>query len=332
MSEAILSVEGLSVAYPGARRGLRRMPVRAVREVSFDVAEGETFGLVGESGSGKSTIGRAVLGLVRPTAGRVLLAGRQVAGASRAEALGLRKAAQVVFQDPAASLNPARTIVASLGEPLRLHRGMRGDAATAEAGSLCRQVSLSDELIRRLPAELSGGQRQRAAIARALAPHPRLIVCDEPITALDVSTQAQVVNLFVDLQDDTGVALLFISHDLSVVRHIAQRVGVMFAGHLVEAGDTATVCGSPSHPYTRALLASVPVADPVRQRERRLARQQEMRGAVSEPGSDSVGCPYVARCPRADGICRAVAPSLDPLPDGRLVACHHPGAADTAGH
>lgn len=325
MTTPLLHVEHLDVIYPGSRRGLRREPMRAVNDVSFDVSAGETLGLVGESGAGKSTVGRAILGLIRPTGGRVLIDGKDVARGGRHYTLAQRAVAQVVFQDPTASLNPARTIGDTLGEPLRIHRRLRRGASRRAAMSLCQQVSLSPDMVSRLPSALSGGQRQRAAIARALAPEPRLIVCDEPVTALDVSTQAQVVNLLADLQDQTGVALLFISHDLSVVRHLAQRTGVMYAGNLVETGPTNLVCGAPAHPYTHALLASVPVADPIRQRRRRQERQDA--AASTEPAQSrriDVGCPYAPRCPRATDICRATAPPLVPFGDGRSVACYHP--------
>lgn len=325
MTDPVLTVEDVTVTYPGVRRRGRRQPIQAVRDVSFEVVAGETFGLVGESGAGKSTVGRAVLGLIRPTAGHITIDGRDIHRVGRRDERSLRAAAQAVFQDPTSSLNPARPISDTIGETLRLHHGLRGDAALRAATAVCEQVSLSADLLFRLPAELSGGQRQRAAIARALAPHPRLIVCDEPITALDVSTQAQVINLLADLRDQTGVALLFISHDLAVIRHIAQRVAVMFDGHLVEVGPTAAVCDQPAHPYTDALLAAVPVADPTRQRARRRQRQSHEAGAISrEASGHDLGCPYAFRCPRVTDVCRDTVPPLALIPDRWQVACHHP--------
>lgn len=322
----LLSVEHLSVTYRGARQGLRRAHVLAADDVTFSISEGETFGLVGESGSGKTTVGRAVLGLLSPAGGEILLHGRDVAKVRRGEVLAYRQAAQVVFQDPTASLNPARTIAATLSEPLDLHRGLRGVAAIDAIWELLGQVSLPPGVAGRLPAELSGGQRQRAAIGRALAPKPKLIVCDEPITSLDVSIQAQVINLLADLRAADDLTLLFISHDLGVVRHIAQRVGVMFGGRLVETGPTALICGDPAHPYTRALLAAAPVPDPARQRLRRQQRRAELTasGASGAPGGVRPACGYAVRCPLATGECLTVRPELAPLPDGRLVACHHP--------
>lgn len=318
---AVLEVEDLTVVY--GRRSRRRAPVVAVDRVTFSIEEGTTFGLVGESGSGKTTVGRAVLGLVKPTTGRVTVAGRRVRQLSLQAVIEQGRNAQVVFQDPVGSLNPARRIVDAVREPIRIHAGLRRDAAIAAADELGAQVSLAPAVLRRLPHQLSGGQCQRAAIARALAPKPKLVVCDEPVTALDVSTQAQVVNLLADLQEETKVAYLFVSHDISVVRHISDRIGVMYAGRLVEIGDRAAVADAPAHPYTGALLAAVPVPDPERQRARREQRRSAKAGSRDDQPPAVGGCPYRARCPLATDVCAAEEPSLRTLPDGRLVACHH---------
>ncbi len=318
---SVLEVEDLTVVY--GRRSRRREPVVAVNRVTFSVEEGTTFGLVGESGSGKTTVGRAILGLIRPTAGRVTVAGSRVRPLSLRAAVAQGRSAQVIFQDPLGSLNPARRVVDSVSEPIRIYGGLRGDAAIVEVERLGTQVNLPPTLLRRLPHQLSGGQCQRAAVARAIASRPKLVVCDEPVTALDVSTQAQVINLLADLQEETDVAYLFISHDISVVRHVSDRVGVMYAGQLVEVGDCSAITDRPTHPYTRALLLAVPMADPKQQRGRRDERRAVAVGADDLRQPVTEGCPYRLRCPMATTICAAEAPALRPLADGRLVACHH---------
>lgn len=267
----LLEVEDLRVSFP--LRGWRSKPVEVLHEVSLDVAAGETLGLVGESGSGKTTIGRAVLGLVSPAGGDIRFAGESITGISPAARRQLSKDIQVVFQDPYTSLNPSLTIGDILAEPLVV-QGATSRDARARIKTLLDQVGLPADAINRLPREFSGGQRQRVAIARALAPGPRLIVCDEPVSALDLSTQARVLDLFVEIQRATGVAYLFISHDLSVVRHISHRVAVLYRGELVETGSADRVTSTPEHPYTQRLLLAAPVADPLRQRDRRLARRK----------------------------------------------------------
>ncbi len=324
---SVLVVEDLTVVYGRRRRGR----VVAVDRLSLQIEEGTTFGLVGESGSGKTTVGRAVLGLVRPASGRILVDGGPVQHLALRAAIEQGKKAQVVFQDPTGSLNPARLVLDTLREPLRIHERLKRDASTRAAEALGEKVSLAPGMLRRLPYQLSGGQNQRAAIARALAPTPRLVVCDEPVTALDVSTQAQVINLLVDLQRQTRVAYLFISHDISVVRHVSHRIGVMYAGRLVEVGDASSVSTSPSHPYTQALLAAVPVPDPARQRERRSRRRALAGAAVDDALPATGGCPYRLRCPWTDEVCQRVEPQLRPVGEDHLVACHHAERAVLAG-
>ncbi|MGP9746565.1 ATP-binding cassette domain-containing protein [Brachybacterium sp. AOP29-B2-41] len=268
---SLLEIEDLRVQYPG--KGWRANPVEVLHGVDLDVEAARTVGLVGESGSGKTTIGRAVLGLVRPSGGSIRYAGQEIAGLRGRARRGLASQIQVVFQDPYTSLNPSMTIGDILAEPLVVH-GATGHDARARVRSLLDQVQLPVDAIDRLPREFSGGQRQRVAIARALAPGPKLIVCDEPVSALDLSTQAHVLELLIDIQRETGVAYLFVSHDLAVVRHISHRVAVLYRGDMVESGDAATVTSAPEHPYTERLLLAAPVADPAAQRERREKRRR----------------------------------------------------------
>jgi ABC-type glutathione transport system ATPase component len=266
---ALLQIEDLRVSYPG--RGLLRAPVEVLYGVSLTIDPGETLGVVGESGSGKTTIGRAVLGLAPPSGGRILFDGRDLATASARERRALAREIQVVFQDPYSSLNPSMTVGDILAEPLIVLGATRHDAR-ARVRKLLDQVGLPRDAAERLPREFSGGQRQRVAIARALAPEPRLIVCDEPVSALDLSTQARVLDLLGDIQRSTGVSYLFVSHDLAVVRHISHRVAVVYRGEIVETGPAATVTSDPEHPYTQRLLLAAPVADPRAQEKRRAER------------------------------------------------------------
>lgn len=271
----LLQVQNLVVEYPG--KGFRAAPFQALKGVGVDVGRGETLGLVGESGSGKTTLGRAVLGLAPVTKGRILFEGQEIGRSSRKERRALSRDIQVVFQDPYTSLNPAMEIGDILAEPLTV-QGQRPAAARARVNELLDQVGLPADAIHRLPREFSGGQRQRIAIARALALSPKLIVCDEPVSALDLSTQARVLDLFLQIQQDTGVAYLFISHDLDVVRHISHRVAVMYHGQIVEQGPAEQVTQTPQHPYTRRLLLASPVPDPDRQAARREARKALQAG------------------------------------------------------
>jgi len=270
MSELLLDVKDVVVEYPG--KGFRAKPFRALKGVSLDIRPGETVGLVGESGSGKTTLGRAVLGLAPVTGGEILYNGRDIAHLDRRQRRGLSSEIQVVFQDPYTSLNPSLTIEQILVEPLTV-RKVDAKVASKRVRELLDQVGLPQSAADRLPREFSGGQRQRIAIARALALEPRLIVCDEPVSALDLSTQARVLDLFTEIQERTGVAYLFVSHDLAVVRHLSHRVAVMYHGEIVEWGDGDQVTARPAHPYTQRLFLAAPVADPVRQEERREQRR-----------------------------------------------------------
>ena len=274
MTDPILQVEGLRVSFPG--KGFRAPRAQILTGVDFDIRPGETLGLVGESGSGKTTIGRAVLGLVPVEAGTIRFGGARIDGISRRRRRSLGSDLQVIFQDPYTSLNPSLTIGDTLSEPL-LGRGMTARDARARVRELLERVQLPADAADRLPREFSGGQRQRVAIARALALRPKLIVCDEPVSALDLTTQERVLELLTEIQDQTGVAYLFISHDLTVIRHMSHRVAVIHRGRFVEQGDVADVTESPRDPYTRKLLLAAPVPDPVRQSERRNAFDAEFR-------------------------------------------------------
>lgn len=270
MITPLLEVSDLRVAYP--RKGWRREPLEILHGVSIDVRPGETVGLVGESGSGKTTLGRAILGLAPITGGTIRFGGVDITSAGRSQRRALARDVQVVFQDPYGSLNPALRIEDILAEPLQV-QGVRRDEARARVSELLSMVGLPEDAGSRLPREFSGGQRQRVAIARALALRPKLIVCDEPVSALDLSTQARVLDLFIEIQERTGVALLFVSHDLAVVRHVSHRVAVMYHGDIVEFGPGDAVTADPTHAYTRRLLMAAPVPDPVEQQQRRSERR-----------------------------------------------------------
>jgi ABC-type glutathione transport system ATPase component len=271
VQQPLLVADRLIVDYPV--KGWRQSPIRVLRGVSLDIHPGETVGLVGESGSGKTTLGRAILGLAPVTGGEIRFQGREISGLDKRQRRALSKDIQVVFQDPYSSLNPAKTVEDILTEPL-LVTGTARVEADRRVKALLDAVHLPADAGQRLPREFSGGQRQRIAIARALTRDPKLIVCDEPVSALDLSTQARVLDLFIEIQQRTGVAYLFITHDLSVVRHVSHRVAVMYRGELVETGDAAQVTTSPDHPYTQRLLLAAPVPDPARQAERRAERHR----------------------------------------------------------
>jgi dipeptide transport system ATP-binding protein len=292
--------------------------VRAVDGVSFSLGAGETLAVVGESGCGKSTLARMATLLEPPTEGDLLIDGRATAGAAAAERRHLRLTVQMVFQNPYGSLNPRKTVGAILEEPLVINR--RGDRAARQKAvrAMMAKVGLREDQYGRYPHMFSGGQRQRIAIARALMLNPRVVVADEPVSALDVSIQAQVLNLLMDLQDEFRLAYLFISHDLSVVRHIAQQVLVMYCGRPVEQGAKAAVFARPLHPYTRVLLAATPSADPAK----RAAANEAVRGEPPSPLDPPAGCAFASRCPHATDICTAERPALRDL-DGQRVACHH---------
>jgi oligopeptide transport system ATP-binding protein len=323
--EPLLSVSGLTKHFP-VKRGIVFQSavgtVRAVDGLSFDVAPGETLALVGESGCGKSTTGRLVLRLIEATEGTIRFAGRDVRGLSRGALRDLRRDMQIIFQDPYASLNPRLTVGETLAEPLRLHGLASGAALRRRIDELLGEVGLSAWHALRYPHEFSGGQRQRIGIARALASQPKLIVCDEPVSALDVSIQAQVINLMQDLMGKFGLSYIFIAHDLAVVRHISDRVAVMYLGKIVELAPKRSLFARPRHPYTQALLSAVPVPDPTAQRARiRLA------GDVPSPLNPPKGCRFHTRCAYAQDRCRQEEPLLRPLEDGagaegQVVACH----------
>ena len=316
----LVRVDGLVKHYHDAGVfGRRKPPVRAVDGVSFEIADGETLGLVGESGSGKSTVGRNVLRLEEPTAGSVAFEGVDLASLAARELRATRRRMQIVFQDPFASLNPRRTVGASVAEGIEIHGLLPRNEIAGRVAELLQEVGLDPAYASRYPHEFSGGQRQRIGIARALAVEPRFVVCDEPVSALDVSVQAQVLNLLLDLRDRRGLAYLFIAHDLAVVRQIAHRVAVMYLGTLVEVGSARTVIEAPRHPYTQALVSAVPDPDPVRSRSRIV-----LGGEPPSPSNPPPGCPFEPRCfhPLKDARCRAERPVLRPVAD-QMVACHY---------
>ena len=316
---AALEVRDLVVRYGSSRKANRAAP--AVDLVSLDIAPGETLGVVGESGSGKSTIGKAILGLQPPSSGTVRLQGRDITHTSLKERRTLAADLRVVFQDPYSSLNPARTIGQTLVEPLRL-LGTGATEAMARARSGLESVGLPAEAVDRYPTQFSGGQRQRIAIARALVCDPKIVVLDEPVSALDLSTQAQVLNLLADLRDERDLAFLFIAHDLGVVRFLAQRVVVLYRGQVMESGPVEAVTVRPRHPYTVALTAAAPVPRPAEQAARRAAREALGVGTAGAAAPATTGCPFVPRCPLATDVCLAQRPPLRQVGDS-LTACHH---------
>lgn len=316
--DMLLQVENLKVHFPAGRSpqtGQRRA-VKAVDGVSFTVRRGQTVALVGESGCGKSTTGNAILGLAPVTAGRILFQGRDLAGLAGRERAALWRDLQVVFQDPVSALDPKRTVGQSIAEPLAIHKVPR-EARAARVSELLALVGLTPSQRDRFPSALSGGQRQRVVIARALALAPKLVICDEPVSALDVSIRSQILNLLMRLQRELGLSYLFISHDLSVVRHIADRVAVMYLGTIVEEAETEALFADPRHPYTRALLSAIPLADPAAERSK---TRIILRGELPSPIDPPLGCPFVTRCPVGIASCVEVRPLL--MNDGdHAVAC-----------
>ena len=323
MPDPLLEVKDLKVYFPvnGRLFARTREYVRAVDGVSFTLAAGETVGLVGESGCGKTTLGRAVIRLLEPTAGKILFEGEDLVRVRGSALRKRRRKFQMIFQDPYSSLNPRSTVQNIIGEAIDIHR-LATDEATRQRRikSLLKDVGLDPSHARRYPHEFSGGQRQRIGIARALAVEPKLIVCDEPVSALDVSVQAQIVNLLHELQKERGIAYLFVAHDLAVVRHLSQRIMVMYLGKVVETGPAAVVCSQPKHPYTQALISAVPVVDPDSKRARII-----LSGDVPSPIHPPGGCPFHPRCPVAEARCKVEVPQLRSLGNGQSAACHLAG-------
>jgi oligopeptide transport system ATP-binding protein len=324
--EVILSVKNLKVHFPVYGKGLfgSTRALKAVDDVSFDVHAGETLGIVGESGSGKSTVGRAVLQLIKSTSGRIVWLGKDIAGISRAQMKPRRREMQIVFQDPLASLNPRMTAGDIIAEPLTTFEpNLSQEEKKARVREIMSKVGLLPQMINRYPHEFSGGQNQRIGIARAMILKPKLIVADEPVSSLDVSIRAQIINLLADLQKDTGVAFIFISHDLAVVRHVSHRVLVLYLGKIMELADGAALLDHPRHPYTQALLSAAPVPDPdVETGKTRIVLEGDLPSPINPPS----GCVFRTRCPIAQAKCAKEVPALETRvgQNGHVVACHFP--------
>jgi peptide/nickel transport system ATP-binding protein/oligopeptide transport system ATP-binding protein len=317
--QALLEIRNLKKYFPVRRGVFSRVVshVKAVDDVSFTIRKGETFGLVGESGCGKTTTGRAVLRLIEPDSGEICFEGADMLQLGTAALRVLRRDMQIIFQDPYASLNPRMTIRTIVGEPFAIHGIATGSDRDNRVAELLKTVGLEPSVMSRYPHEFSGGQRQRIGIARALALRPKLIVADEPVSALDVSIQSQIINLLADLQVQFGLTYLFISHAIPVIEHISTRIGVMYVGKLVEVGTSQQICVNPKHPYTQALLSAVPVPDPAARKHRIV-----LKGDVPTPINPPSGCRFHPRCPIAVERCKTEEPPLRPLEEGRQVACH----------
>jgi len=316
---AFLEVRNLKKYFPVRRGILSRVVshVKAIDDVSFSIGKGETFGLVGESGCGKTTTGRAVLRLIEPDSGEIRFEGADMLRLGGPALRALRRDMQIIFQDPYASLNPRMTIRSIVGEPFAIHGIASGSDRDDRVAELLKTVGLEASVMSRYPHEFSGGQRQRIGIARALALKPKLIVADEPVSALDVSIQSQIINLLADLQGQFGLTYLFISHAIPVIEHISTRIGVMYVGKLVEVGTSQQICTNPKHPYTQALLSAVPIPDPAAKKQRIV-----LKGDVPTPLNPPSGCRFHPRCPIAVDRCSTEEPPLRPVEDGRQVACH----------
>ena len=314
----ILKVEGLKTYFPGGGLFGKKQVVKAVNDVSFEVMEHETFGLVGESGCGKSTLGRTLVKIYEPTEGKIEFMGKDITKLNGSEMQDFRRNVQMIFQDPYASLNPRMTVGEIIREPMEIHNIGTPKERDEKVASLLETVGLKPDHVRRYPHEFSGGQRQRISIARTLALDPKFIVCDEPISALDVSIQAQIINLLERIQRERGISYLFIAHDLGAVKHISNRIGAMYLGSLVEIGSSDDLYHHPLHPYTQALLASIPIPDPKRMRER---KKEEINGEIPSPLDIPSGCPFRTRCPYATERCAQEKPQLRQVGNSK-VACH----------
>ncbi|MDO4373293.1 MAG: ATP-binding cassette domain-containing protein [Clostridia bacterium] len=322
-NKVLLDVQGLKMHFPVRGKGLSKNGgvLKAVDDVSFSIQRGRTFGLVGESGCGKTTVGRTILKLYQATAGKVIYNGKDLTAMTDKEFFPMRRELQMIFQDPMTSLDPRQTVNEIVGGPLRLQKMVGSKKEQDERVlELLHMVGLKDDHANRYPHEFSGGQRQRIGIARALGLEPRFIVCDEPISALDVSIQAQVVNLLEDFQERLGLTYLFISHDLSMIRHISHQVGVMYLGHLVEVAEVEELYTNMRHPYTQSLMSAAPIADP---RAAAVSQRIILEGDVPSPLNPPSGCPFRTRCRFATEQCAAEMPALEDIGGGHLVACHH---------
>jgi len=320
LADVLLQVENLVKHFPITQGVIVQRQVGAVRAVdglSFQVYAGETLSLVGESGCGKSTTARLIMRLETPTSGKITFDGRDVVGLSKKGLRQIRREMQIVFQDPFASLNPRMSVAQIVGEPLRIHRSCEKDERERRVLELLERVGLDQSYATRYPREFSGGQRQRIGVARALALNPKLIICDEPVSALDVSVQAQVINLLQDLQQERGLTYIFIAHDLGVVKHVSDRVAVMYLGRIMELAPTDTLYSDPRHPYTQALMAAIPIPDPKERKDRAL-----LQGDVPSPINPPSGCRFHPRCSSAQQICSRTEPKLENLGNGHYCACH----------